>query len=386
MTATMMASVLMTIYIFFSAIWPLRLRWWAKAALTLVLAMAAGKFHLLHLFGGPLYFAPDLPGWLLLLSAWAFATVLFFFTLLLMTDAGRWIYRLVLKISGRKFPVERFRRINARFNLGVLAVAAVVAAVGAAAGTALPEIREVDIVLPGLPPEAAGFRIAVLSDLHIDNLIRSGRVEAIVKRVNAAEPDLIVITGDIVDGEIERRSRDTAPLANLHARFGVFGVPGNHDCFSGFDEWMTRFRELGITMLLNEHRAIPETGLVVGGVTDPAARRYGGAAPDPAAAFEGVPDGVVKILLAHRPNQLPEAAQAGVALQISGHTHGGMVIGLDRLVGAFNGGLVSGLYRRDGTVLYITNGSGMWSGFPIRIGVPSEITLIRLLPETAERS
>ena len=114
------------------------------------------------------------------------------------------------------------------------------------------------------------------------------------------------------------------------------------------------------------------------GQTDPAAARFGRETPDLRKTFDGAPPGAVKLLLAHQPKPAAEAAKSGVALQVSGHTHGGMIVGIDRLVARFNAGFVAGSYRVGDLRLYVSRGSGIWNGFPIRLGVPSEITLLRL--------
>ena len=133
-------------------------------------------------------------------------------------------------------------------------------------------------------------------------------------------------------------------------------------------------------MLVNRHEMIlPE--LALGGVSDPAAKKRGGALPDVEKAFMGTAPGTFKILLAHQPKLAPEAAEAGVDLQLSGHTHGGMIRGLDLLVGVFNFGMYSGEYDFNGTKVFISNGTGIWNGFPLRLGHRSEIVLITLKKE-----
>lgn len=181
-----------------------------------------------------------------------------------------------------------------------------------------------------------------------------------------------------MDGRVAVRGGDLRPLEELSAPLGVFGVPGNHEYYSGYEEWMLFLSGLGIDMLENSHRILAGGKLALGGVTDPAAARFGRETPDLRKTFDGAPPGAVKLLLAHQPKPAAEAAKSGVALQVSGHTHGGMIVGIDRLVARFNAGFVAGSYRVGDLRLYVSRGSGIWNGFPIRLGVPSEITLLRL--------
>lgn len=364
-------------YIVWRAILPLRLHRGWKIGLALAAVPAAFKFHILHWFGGEMFFAPELPVPVLLGAAWYYAVFFLFFFLLAGADIVRGIVLVRMFCRGGK-RTERFRIVGNRVNLVLLAAAMLLAAVGIVAGTAVPEVREVQIELAQLPPELEGFTVAVLADLHADTLTRADRIRAIVERTNACNPDLTVIVGDFVDGRVAGRGAELRPLEELRAKYGVFGVPGNHEYYSGYREWMRFLPTLGIRMLENTRETIAGGRLTLAGVTDPAAGRFGQEAPDIRGAFAGASAGSVRILLAHQPKVASEAAAAGVDLQISGHTHGGLIFGFDRLVACFNAGYVSGLYRVGAMALYVTRGSGMWNGFPVRLGVPSEITLLRL--------
>jgi predicted MPP superfamily phosphohydrolase len=160
----------------------------------------------------------------------------------------------------------------------------------------------------------------------------------------------------------------------------VFAIPGNHEYYFGYHSWMEHDAGLGIHMLLNQHVVIRRGGeaLVVAGVTDLAALGSTHPAPDLASALDGAPGDAPVILLAHQPRMAARAAKAGAALQLSGHTHGGMLRGLDLLVARGNDGYVSGIYRVGGMQLYVNNGTGLWPGFALRLGVPSELTVITL--------
>ena len=222
-------------YIFWRAILPLRLHWGWKAALSALLAVAAFKFHLLHLFGGPMFFSPVLPEWLLLAAAWLFSVLFLFFFLLLAADIVGGLYRLVL-FCLRKKKSERFRTIVNRVNLGLLVLSSVLATVGVIGGTSVPGVREETIAVGHLPEEADGMTIALLADLHADGITRADRIRRIVQRTNSLNPDLVVIAGDFVDGTVPVHGEDLRPLADLKARYGVFGVPGNHEYYSGYED------------------------------------------------------------------------------------------------------------------------------------------------------
>ena len=373
-------GALLAVYVFCRAILPLRLKWGWKALLAVLLAVAAFKFHLLHLFGGPMFFSPVLPEGVLLAAAWLFSVLFLFFFLLLAADVARLLYLLVL-FCLRKKKTERFRIIGNRVNLALLAFAAVLATVGMAGGTGVPRVKEETISVNHLPDGADGLTVAVLADLHVDGITRADRIRKIVERTNALNPDIVIIAGDFVDGTVPVHGDDLRPLADLKARYGVFGVPGNHEYYSGYEEWMEFLPTLGIRMLHNEHVQTGGGAVVLAGVTDPVAGIMGKEVPDIRKALAGAPEKGVRILAAHQPRLAPEAAEHGVDLQVSGHTHGGMIAGIDRLVARFNEGFVSGLYTVGGMKLYVSNGAGIWNGFPIRIGVPSEIVLIRLRKE-----
>lgn len=373
-------GALLAVYVFCRAILPLRLKWGWKALLAVLLAVAAFKFHLLHLFGGPMFFSPVLPEGVLLAAAWLFSVLFLFFFLLLAADAARLLYLLVL-FCLRKKRTERFRVIGNRVNLALLAFSAVLATVGMAGGTGVPRVKEETISVNHLPDGADGLAVAVLADLHVDGITRADRIRKIVERTNALNPDIVIIAGDFVDGTVPVHGDDLRPLADLKARYGVFGVPGNHEYYSGYEEWMEFLPTLGIRMLHNEHVLTGGDAVVLAGVTDPVAGIMGKEEPDICKALAGAPEKGVRILASHQPRLAPEAAAHGVDLQVSGHTHGGMIAGIDRLVARFNEGFVSGLYTVGGMKLYVSNGAGIWNGFPIRIGVPSEIVLIRLRKE-----
>ena len=264
------------------------------------------------------------------------------------------------------------------FTLVLLALA--LSGYGMREALRVPSVREVRMQIPGLPDALNGFRIAQLSDLHIGPTFGKAWLADVVARTDSLNPDLIVITGDVVDGSPSRLAEDVAPLADLKAKYGVILTPGNHEYYSGLQQWLPVFQSLGMRVLMNENTQIRVNGtpLAIAGVTDTAALNWGLEGPDPEKALSGLSKDIAKIMLSHRPSLAPESAKAGASLQLSGHTHGGLVLPIAPLIAAFNGGYVSGLYTVDGMPLYVSRGSGLWGGMPLRLFVPSEITFITL--------
>ena len=259
-------------------------------------------------------------------------------------------------------------------------VAAAVTAIGFIKARRLPRVLEVEVPLAGLPEPWHGFTIVQLSDLHVGASLKRPFVEAVVSRVNRLEPGLIAITGDLVDGSVPQLAWHTAPLAGLKARHGVFVVTGNHEYYSGAPAWVAEFGRLGLRVLNNEHVLLDQGGapLLLAGVTDFSAELFDpGQRSDPARALAGAPTEALRILLAHQPRSAPAAAAAGFDLQLSGHTHGGQFWPWNLFVW-MQQPFVAGLHRLGRLQVYTSRGTGYW-GPPNRFGVPSEITLLRLV-------
>ena len=216
--------------------------------------------------------------------------------------------------------------------------------------------------------------------MHISALLERSRLEKIIQSTLALKPDLIAVTGDIVDGRVDVRKQDVTPLSKLHAPYGVFAVEGNHDHYVDYDGWMRFLPTLGITVLHNSHQLITRNGqsIAIAGVNDPMAKRYHRELPNIEKALSGLPKEMPIVLLSHQIKNSRDYARHGVALQLSGHTHGGQIFGMHWLAQALNDGFVKGKYDVDGMTLYVNRGTGLWYGFPIRIGIFGEITLFTL--------
>lgn len=263
----------------------------------------------------------------------------------------------------------------------VLALTAAITLAGLFNARRLAKVVPVALPIAGLPDALRGFTIVQISDVHVGPTIKQGYVRAIVERVNALEPDLIAITGDLVDGSVARLRPHVAPLAQLSAKHGSFFVTGNHEYYSGADDWVAEFRRLGLIVLLNEHVVLERGGerILVAGVTDYNAHHHDPQrSSDAARAIAGAPlDVAMRLLLAHQPRSAPQAQKAGFDVQLCGHTHGGQFWPWP-LVVSLQQPFTSGLKRWQGLLVYTSRGTGYW-GPPIRFGAPSEITRLKLV-------
>ncbi|WP_285906213.1 metallophosphoesterase [Pseudodesulfovibrio pelocollis] len=239
-----------------------------------------------------------------------------------------------------------------------------------------PEVVRNDLFVPGLPPGLDGFTIAQISDTHIGPTLRGGWMRMVVDEINALGADMVVHTGDMVDGSVASLRNHVAPLADLAAPHGVWMCLGNHEYYAGVEEWMAEAERLGMRPLVDEHVLI-DTGrgsVLLAGVADYTAHRLHPVhQSSPLAAMHGAPDHDVSILLAHQPVSIYEASRAGFDIQLSGHTHGGQFFPWTLAIHLFHP-YVRGLHLHDTTLLYINTGTGYW-GPPMRLGTAPEITL-----------
>src|SRR5216684_2073761 len=242
-----------------------------------------------------------------------------------LADAGRLAASLVHRLRGSE-PADGERRVFLARTLaaGVGAVVAGLSAIGVRNALGAVQVKELDIFLRGLPAELSGFRLVQISDLHVGALLRRDWVGHVVDRIGTLAPDLVAITGDLVDGSVAELRNQVAPLARLKAPRGVFFTTGNHEYYSGVEDWYAH------------------------------------------------------LLMAHQPCQFAEAARHGVSLTLSGHTHGGQIWPFSWLV-ALAQPYLAGLHKRGESQLYVSRGTGFW-GPPMRVFAPAEITLLKLHP------
>ena len=369
-------AALIFLYVLCRAVLPLRCGVKRKILLGAGVFLLSFKFQLMRRIAGPLFFAPDMPNGILTVATWCFAVFFIFFLLLVVADLCR-LARFLLRKLLRRPKQENRRDIDYAINLALLVVAALLASFGMVNTLEAPAIRPVEVRCRNLPPELDGLKIVLLADLHVDKLTPPEFLPEVVRRVNTLEPDLVAIAGDFADGPAARIAPKLLPLKGLRAKYGVYAVPGNHEYYSGYHDYMAYLPTLEMTVLENSHRmAAPK--LAVAGITDPAAERRRLPKPDLDAALDGIPADAFVLLLAHNPVYARKTARKKVDLQLSGHTHGGLMTGFDRLVAICNLGFVSGLYRVGEMQLYVSRGTAQWKGFPVRLGVPAEITVITL--------
>ena len=354
-------------------VWPLALPMPIKLILAAAL-LGVSQYHFWSRLSSGSVFAPEFPRAIVILFNWAFGTILFLAPLQVLLDVITLPAALVYEVT-----------VPDTIRYAMAAIAALTAAIGVRLATIVPPVHDIEIGIAGLPSRFDGYTMLQLTDLHISRLFPAAWARAVVERANGLGANLILITGDLIDGDLAARRADVEPLRDLRAVDGVYVIPGNHEYFFDYRVWMAHFAAMGMRLLLNQHVVLDRDGgrLVIAGVTDRSAPRTGNPGPDLAAAIGNAPRDAPIILLDHQPQNARHAAALGVALQLSGHTHGGMIVGLDRLARRANGGFVSGRYQVDGMTLYVNNGTGLWPGFALRLGRPSELTRITLRPASA---
>ena len=368
----LLPSLVIAAYLLFSLVRPMNLRLRSKFFLGALLFTVSLKYIFYEVVGGS-FFRPELPVPVLIAAEALYASLVVLFFLALIKDGVAllcWIFRRV--------GIKRHLPFSPEVRASLLVLLALISGIwGSAQAVRVPKVRTVEVAIPELPAELEGFTLAQLTDIHIGPLLKREWLSDVVKKTNDIKADVILLTGDYIDGLPSELAEELRPLADLRAKHGVFGVNGNHEYYYDAKGWQPVFRALGVDMLNNEHRVLPG-GLVLGGVSDRNAPRFGQPAPDVNTTFADAPSGP-RILLSHQPQYGESIPAKGVDLQLSGHTHGGLLFFLKPLIAYYNKGFVNGLYRTEhGGKLYVSPGTGLWSGFSCRLGVPSEITRIIL--------
>ncbi|MFO0756604.1 MAG: metallophosphoesterase [Byssovorax sp.] len=347
-------------------------RWGTVATIALALSLPIGMWLIQRRPSA----ATNAISWVVF--GWMGVSVLLFFLLL-----GSEVLRGgVLGVSALvRAPLDPARRtFLARSIAGVVGVLGVgLAGFGMQSARGLIAVERVKVTLKRLPRALSGFKVAQLTDVHIGPTIGRAWLEEVVAQVNAAEPDLVVITGDLVDGSVESLRSDVAPLADLRAKHGVFFVTGNHEYYSGADAWIAELTRLGIRVLRNERVSIGEgaESFDLAGIDDHSARRQNiGHGADLGKAVAGRDPSRELVLLAHQPKQIKDAVTHGVGLQLSGHTHGGQIFPWHYFV-KLDQPYLAGLFTEGETQIYVSRGTGYW-GPPMRVGAPPEIALLEL--------
>lgn len=351
--------------------WPLSVR-----LATALLLLIASQYHLFCRFSSGSVFAPEMPRFIVILFNWAFCAIFLIALMQIATDVVALI-SLIVQHNITILP-------GYRYAIGLIAV--VLSAYGVHQAIRVPPVKNITVEVSGLPAEFEGYKIVQLTDMHISRLFPASWSSAVVKKANGLGADLIAITGDVIDGTVNNRRKDVEPLRDLSAPDGVYVITGNHEYFFEQKKWTEHLIHLGMKSLPNKHAVINRNGakLLLAGVNDLSASNRSSTSSDLDQALENAPVGAPIILLDHQPRNARQAAARGVQLQLSGHTHGGLISGLDRFFAPANGGFVSGFYDVEGMTLYVNNGTGLWPGMALRLGRPSELTLITLKARRSE--
>lgn len=303
----------------------------------------------------------------------------FLFLSTLVSDSARAVLAFIYRADEYRSTDPQRRIFIARAFAGLIAgVSGVSGALAFRQGIARPQLKTVSIRLANVPSGKGGkpYRVVQITDVHVGPTIGRAFVEDMVERVNALAPDLIAITGDLVDGTVAELREHVAPLGKLRAREGVFFVTGNHEYYSGADAWIAHLESMGIIVLRNERRELP-SGVIVAGVDDASARRsHASHGANFETALAGIGRERFVLFLAHQPKAILEATKFAVSLQLSGHTHGGQIFPFNFFV-KLQQPYTVGLFDHEKTKLYVSPGTGYW-GPPMRLGTRSEITLLEL--------
>ncbi len=358
-------GIILAAYVLISLILPLPIKWWKRIALIPIIIFCGLKIHIYRSTGG--IFTPSLsPGVILTLET-LFGALFLSAAFAIAKDVLSFVHYVL-----RKLKVFETRPNRLYINGSILAAALGFAVYGTSLQIKAPDVVSHTVVIPNLQEGFEDFKVVQLTDLHVGPVIKGDFIAAVTEKVNELDPDLVILTGDFVDGPVSAHLKEFEAFKDLKAP--IFAVTGNHEYYSGAAAWIEAFENMGIKFLQNEHIVLSREGsrLVVGGIND---RRSGNT--NVHKAFENAPDNTPRILLAHEPHDATRAILADFI--VTGHTHGGTMIFLQPLVASYNNGFVSGLYDLgEGRSLYVSHGTGIWSGFSCRFFVPPEITLFTL--------
>ncbi|MDH5183162.1 MAG: metallophosphoesterase, partial [Gammaproteobacteria bacterium] len=286
------------------------------------------------------------------------------------------VYDLIITTS-RHVPLDQERRrfIKIIFDVTMLIMAISYVLRGLSQGLKAPVINTVQIKVKDFPAE--DYTIVQLTDVHVGRTIRRDYIEDLVHRTNALQPDMVVITGDLIDLPVEKIRDDLAPLQDLQAP--SYFILGNHEYFHGPHDVIAIAKDLGIRPLLNESIMIDVEGgqFNLVGITDLVGERMGVLAHDLDSAFSQVDHTRSSIVLAHQPKTIKLLTGQRCDLMLSGHTHGGQIFPFGYLV-IMDQPYLAGLHQHnEHSQIFVSRGTGFW-GPPLRVLAPSEISLLRI--------
>ncbi len=321
------------------------------------------------------YFA--LPKWVVLIVQDVFWGV----AILSILIGARIIFNILFKLIRGNFSAKLFKPESSVLGIFMTAISFYISAVAVSNGFVPPVLKNYTFTVEKLSDENSGFKIVQLSDLHIDGITTKSEIRDIVDRVNELKPDLVLITGDFVDGKIPDLKEITDILFDLDSKHGVYAVPGNHEYYSGYKNWLTYFNKGGIQFLENEGIQIKDFAskniLNLCGITDPTSEKYNQSEPDIRKAIENIDSSVPTVFMSHRPKfavQLQDLSD----VTLCGHTHGGFMPGIDRLVGLLNEGMTSGLYKLGKEKVIVSPGTRINTASAFRLFNKAKINVIEL--------
>ena len=275
---------------------------------------------------------------------------------------------------------ERRRFLAQTIAIGASAVTVGVSAYGSWRAFEPAVVSELGVGIRNLPRGLDGLKIVQISDIHLGDILQVDFFRDLIERCNALKPDLVALTGDLVDGSVPQLGSTAAELMRLKTRFGTFFCTGNHEYYSGDVAWVEALTRMGVVVLRNRHVSVGEgaVSLDLIGVDDWGQRRLRtGGGYNLAKALEGRNPERASVLLAHQPTSFPDAVNHALGLQLSGHTHNGQLFPFTLLAKAVHPYCV-GHYQRADTHLYVNRGAGFW-GPAMRVGSPPEITALTLM-------
>jgi len=271
--------------------------------------------------------------------------------------------------------VDRRRAIETIGGAAVIGGTGFVVGWGATVGRHDYRVEEVPVRIPGLPRALDGYVIAQISDLHGGLFVGERELREGMARIRSFKPDLVVATGDLVDYDPRHAPQIARALADLAPRDGVFAILGNHDYYADADAVAAAVRAAGVSLFVNDGRVIRPNdggGFALLGVDDQWSHRYGGPGPRLQSALANISPDLARVLLSHQPDTFERFA-GRVALQLSGHTHGGQIRPANMVLK-----WAAGRFELNGSTLYVNRGFGV-AGPPARLGVPPELTKIVLV-------
>jgi uncharacterized protein len=362
---------------YFLIIKPLQASKKIKLIVSFLFLTACCKNHIVLIFGGDLL-SPDLPRDLLIALGCIHVSML----LLVIVACGMWMLKLIKKVILWREPIQFV--LNPYILLFVICGALSLSIIATYNALRQPIIHSYTFYSKSYPKAPNKFRIIHLSDLHLGSNATVDQVSSYVDLINEQHGDVVLYTGDLIDGSPKYSAEQLKQLKRIIVPYGMYAVKGNHEYYSKNSVWDSEWPNYGIKMLDNAHVTIYFDGkpiYTIAGVTDEQSLKMNipEEGPNLSKALNGINPNLPIILMDHRPNSFPEYAKEGIDLVLSGHTHGGMVPGLNKIIALFNNGFVSGLYRIGQSKLIVSNGLFPWGGFLVRMNIPAEIIVIDLV-------